>query len=121
MSWTAEAARKYHNENRHIYFAFEREALKLIEKGRTHYSPVTIIEFIRHNTAISARPDADEFKINNNIRAYYSRLFAYRFPAKKDFFQFRNSGFDSHVFVGMFDFYEEEVNNLDENGQSRLF
>jgi hypothetical protein len=59
--------------NLHIYRAFEIEAFTVIGRGYKHYSAKTIIEFLRHHSAMTE--SAGEFKINNNISPYLPRLF----------------------------------------------
>ena len=74
-------------ENLHIWVAFEREAFKIIARGISHYSSYTIVEFLRHHTAVSEVNS--EFKINNNVRPYLSRLFDKIHPAYAGLFEYR--------------------------------
>lgn len=92
--------RQYHSENLPVFLTFESEALKLAETGRQHYSARTIIEFLRHQTAVRGN---DEFKINNNMAPYYARLFEYRHPEYTGFFEKRTSDLDDHTFTGGLD------------------
>lgn len=82
----------YHSANPHIYEAFKKIALATIKKGFKHYSANGIFEIIRWKTGISA--DGDCFKVNNDYRAFYARLFAKHYPKYKDFFRTRTSKFD---------------------------
>lgn len=73
-------------ENEHIYYAFEREALQTAKK-RKHYSAKTIVEFLRHHSLI--KENGAEWKINNYATSHLARLFAQRNPSFKDFFEYR--------------------------------
>lgn len=78
--------------NIHIFEAFAHEAKKIIAKGFTHYSSYTIVEFLRHHTALQeygSKEDIKEWKINNNHRPYLARLFDLVFPAKAGLFEYR--------------------------------
>ena len=98
------AIRKFHTENPGIYNFFEKEARKVAAQ-RDHYSHITIFHFMRHHTLISGKGDAEHFKINNNYMAYYARLFNYRNPHLKKFFQLRFSEIiDGHIFSGSHDY-----------------
>lgn len=75
------------SENRHVWRAFEREADKVWSRGRRHYSARTLIEYLRHETAL-ADASAD-FKINNNIAPDLARLYRLRYPARAALFETR--------------------------------
>jgi len=72
--------------NKHIYDAFEKEALK-IAKRRDRYSARTIVEFLRHHTMISEQ--SGEWKINDHCIPYLSRMFANNHPRYSNLFEFR--------------------------------
>lgn len=75
--------------NLHVYAAFEREALRVLRKGFKHYSARTIIEVLRHNSALA---DGDAaFKINDHATPGYARLFALLHPEQDRLFDFRDS------------------------------
>lgn len=74
--------------NRALWERFEREALKVWHRGRRHYSARTIIEVLRHETAMA---DTDpDFKINNNCAPDLARLFRLRHPQCADLFELRD-------------------------------
>lgn len=76
-------------DNEHIWDAFVREAFKAHSAGRKHYSSRTIIEFLRHNTLLSEK--GDEWKINDHVIPYLSRLIAKVYPnTMGTFFEFRS-------------------------------
>ena len=78
----------YLPENIHVYQAFEQEARKVLQKGYKHYSARTIIEVLRHHTALS---DSSKWKLNDHATPYFSRLFALLNPASAGLFEFRKA------------------------------
>jgi hypothetical protein len=73
--------------NLHILQAFCDEAIKLKLSGRTHYSSYTIVEFLRHHSAVTEK--GGEWKINNNYRPYLPRLFDLLYPQHAGLFEYR--------------------------------
>lgn len=74
-------------ENIHVFEAFAQEAFSVIKRGFTHYSAYTIVEFLRHHSAI--RESGGEWKINNNHRPYLARLFDLVYPASAGLWEYR--------------------------------
>jgi len=69
---------------------FFHEAHRVAER-RTHYSPRTIVEYLRHNTTFA---DSDKtFKINNNIVKSLSVISMELFPALNNLFSTREKNF----------------------------
>ena len=60
-------------ENLHVFREFERRALQ-VARFRNHYSGYTILEVMRHDSAIGELNG--EFKLNNSHCADLCRLFA---------------------------------------------
>lgn len=85
---------KYHEENPHVYEAFKKIVFKAMLKGYKRWSANGVFEVLRYRSAIRGN---DEYKINNNYRAFYARLFIKDFPQHKDFFQTRGSQFDKII------------------------
>lgn len=85
-------AEQYHKENPRIYEVFENLTFQTIAKGFSHYGVSGIFELIRWHTGVSANDK--EFKINNNYKPYYARLFEKNHPRHKGFFRKRNSSVD---------------------------
>lgn len=83
---------KYHNENPHIYNMFRHYALEAIKKGHKRLSAEFIICILRWETG--ARAYNDSYKINNNVKPFYSRMFLREFPNYKSFFEIRKSKAD---------------------------
>lgn len=89
---TETAFEVYHRENPAVYVLFKRFSFEAIEKGRKHFSAEAVINRIRWETLISGN---DDFKINNNYKAFYSRLFMKDFPQYSGFFELRKSKADN--------------------------
>ncbi|MET3514333.1 hypothetical protein ABIC63_002105 [Pseudacidovorax sp. 1753] len=77
----------YLPENRHVFEAFECEAFRVIAKGFDHYSARTIIEVLRHNSALAER--GGPWKLNDWHTPYLARLFALAHPEHAGLFEFR--------------------------------
>lgn len=76
-------------DNLHVWDAFVAETMKVIHRGHQHYSSYTIVEFLRHHTAVhEAGP---EYKINNNHRPYLPRLFDIAYPQYAGLFEYRET------------------------------
>lgn len=74
--------------NMPIYREFERQA-KMIASRRDHYSARTIIESMRHHSALS--DSESSFRLNNNRTPDLARLFVIKNPQYQGFFQTRDS------------------------------
>lgn len=70
-----------------IYLRFEDEAKKAAYSGRKHYSARTIVEFLRHQTALFEKDG--HFKINDHAAPDMARAFAVRNPVHHKLFEFR--------------------------------
>ena len=77
---------EYHNKNPHIFDEYCRLTNQAIERGHKHIGSQMILEVMRWKTRVSGD---DEFKINNNFGAYYSRMFEAKYPQHKGFFRKR--------------------------------
>ena len=76
-------------ENLTVWNAFVEQTFLVIKKGFKHYSSYTIVEFLRHHTAVAE--GGSEWKINNNHRPYLSRLFDLRYPQHAGLFEYRTT------------------------------
>lgn len=74
-------------ENAHVWLAFEREANRIWDKGCRHYSARTILEVLRHESALSEHGQL--WKLNNNRAPCLARLYALTHPDRAGFFEFR--------------------------------
>jgi len=71
-----------------IYAEFERQAMNIATR-RKFYSARTIVEVMRHNSALSDRDG--HFRLNNNRTPDLARLFSITHPERAGFFQLRDS------------------------------
>lgn len=79
---------EYHKKNPQVFTLFVQFAEELIGSGRKRGSAHAVMHRIRWHHDVDAG-DEDEFKINNNYAAWYSRLFEYKHPQHKGFFKRR--------------------------------
>ena len=82
-------------ENGHVWARFCREADKLRAIGRKHYSARTIIEVLRHESALT---DSDPmFRLNNNHAPDLARLYRLTHAGAEGFFEVRVQGGSERV------------------------
>ena len=72
-----------------IWLAFEREADRIWNSGRRHYSARTIVEWMRHETALRESPNEYGFKINDHATPDLARLYLAMHPDRDGFFERR--------------------------------
>lgn len=87
---------RFHNAHPEVWALFQRFTFDRINRGFAHYGVGAIMERVRWETAIGADLDEEEFKINNNHRAFYARFFMGYYPEHAGFFRVREqtSGWD---------------------------
>ena len=88
---------EFHSKNPSIYTELARLALQARRAGYNHYTINGLFEVLRWRKGVlTTDPD---FKLNNNYRAYYSRLLMSREPALSTFFTIREQRkpFDAEV------------------------
>ena len=83
---------QYHKDNPHIYEAFKHHTHLAISRGFKNFSAEFVFNILRWETGISAKHDP--YKINNNYKAFYSRMFMNEYPEYANFFRVRKSKFD---------------------------
>jgi hypothetical protein len=76
-------------ENMHVWDAFVAEAFAIIRKGYQHYSARTIIEVLRHHSAL--HESSGEWKLNNDHPPYLARLFDLVYPQHAGLFEYRET------------------------------
>ena len=86
------AFRKFHEENPHVYRLLRSRALEMRRKGRERYGIAGIFEVVRWH--INIETTGEEFKLNNNHKAYYARLLMKLEPELEGFFNTRESAAD---------------------------
>lgn len=77
-------AQTYHEDNPHIYKAFEMLTFKAISKGFKHYGTSGIFELIRWHTGVTG---TGKYKIANDYKPCYGRLFEKKNPEHEGFFR----------------------------------
>lgn len=82
-----EGFERFNSENPHIFKAFEEQAMRAINKGRTKLSAKLIINWIRWHEFLESN-DLN-FKLNDAYQSYYARHFVEKYPEFKDVFDFR--------------------------------
>ena len=78
----------FHHRNPHVYDMFESFTLQLIGAGHRRGSAEMIINRMRWETALETTEV--QFKINNNYKPLYARMFAFLNPEHEKFFSFRD-------------------------------
>ena len=78
---------EFHEANPRVYELFERFTFKIIERHYDHYGVSAVFERIRWHMTIDTT--STDFKLNNNHRAYYARLFETKHPEHEGFFRKR--------------------------------
>lgn len=82
-----EAFFRYHHKNPDVLELFEKFTFELIAAGHEKGSTAMIIERIRWETRINPEyRDRDEFKISNNHKPFYARVFMKLHPEYDGFF-----------------------------------
>jgi len=80
---------EHHRNNPHVYKALKKIIFRAIEKGYKHFSIDMAYQILRWETGVTS-DDAD-YKLNNNFRSFYGRLFVLDYPQYSDLFSFRKS------------------------------
>lgn len=63
-------------------------ALELRSRGRKHYGIAALYEVLRYEYALKTDSE-DDFKLNNNHKAFYARKIMDEVPELRDFFSTR--------------------------------
>ena len=93
---TADQMYQYHTDNPQIYDKFEEFTFQVIGSGRKYSGAKMIFERLRYYSTVEAK---GQFKLNNDMTAYYSRLFEDRNPNHAGFFRKRRSVADQKVML----------------------
>lgn len=75
--------------NYHVWEAFEREANKVWDRGRRHYSARTIGEYLRHESTLREDENEHGWKINDHAWPSLARLYVLMHPERFCFFERR--------------------------------
>jgi hypothetical protein len=74
-------------DNRHVWHRFEAEAHKVRARGRKHYSARTIVEVLRHESALA--DSGEPWKLNDHNTPDLARLYLLAHPDASGFFETR--------------------------------
>jgi len=85
---------EYHRKNPQVFEMFKRFTFQKINQGVKRLGASAVAERIRWETSVGGD---DGFKINNNYRAYYARLFMQKYPEHAGLFQLRTSKADKEL------------------------
>lgn len=77
-------------DNLHIWEGFAENAINIKLRGYKHYSARTIVEFLRHHTALKQN-SGGEWKINDHHVPYLARLFDIVYPQHAGLFEYRRT------------------------------
>jgi hypothetical protein len=86
-------ARLFHEANPAVFAKLVEYAREAKEAGKRRIGIAACFERLRWFSEVETKGDA--FKLNNNARAFYSRLLMAEVPELRGFFVTRNSGVDA--------------------------
>lgn len=75
-----QAFEDFHKSNPSVYFALEKLAQQMWNRGRRHISIKMLFEVLRWDYYIQTNDPNSEFKLNNNYTAYYARFLMLNHP-----------------------------------------
>lgn len=81
------AFEKFHAENPHVYALFRKYAIMAKQRGFEHFGAAAVFERLRWH--LNFETTGEEFKLNNNYRAFYARKLMREYPEFEDFFRIR--------------------------------
>ena len=90
---------------------FQKFTLELIARGFEHYSADAVMHRVRWETAISTGITGG-FKVNNDLTAFYARVFHMMNPAHHGFFRTRTSQYDSMMTVSLLELTKAIVSRI---------
>lgn len=78
----------FDREHPRVWALFVQFAFELVRRGHKHHSADAVLHRVRWETDAGSS-DADDFKINNDFAALYSRKWAREYPMHAEFFRTR--------------------------------
>lgn len=87
----------FHEANPTVYEELVRLAMKMRNRGRLQWSIDGLFEVLRWERALLVDKAEDDYKLNNNFRAFYSRLLMLHVPELRLFFDLRASEADDAI------------------------
>jgi len=86
---------EYHAENPHVYEAFKKFTLELVNAGRTRIGARMIVERLRWESMI--RSTTGSYKLNDHYTPFFVRLFVKEFPQHEGLFSLRRAKADVEI------------------------
>ena len=77
---------RFHNANPAVYELVKRFTLQLIHNHHKNGSISMVIERVRWETKLKTSDPPQDFKLSNEYRAHYARMFMRDFPQYRGFF-----------------------------------
>jgi Txe/YoeB family toxin of Txe-Axe toxin-antitoxin module len=100
---------KFHRNNCELYKLITSYALKQ-KQMRKRYSIEIILNVVRYHTDLTGK--GDPFKVNNNYKPYYARMFMQEHRCE-GFFEVRNSISEGHNFYHDIVFYKQWLTQME--------
>jgi len=82
-----QAFEEFHKANPSVYFALEKLAQQVWNRGRRQISIKMLFEVLRWDYYMQTKDPHSDFKLNNNYTAYYARFLMLNHPEWKDLFK----------------------------------
>ena len=70
----------FHETNPAVYFALQKLANQMWERGRRRIGIAMLFEVLRWDYYLNTNDPNSEFKLNNNYRAHYARMLMSNHP-----------------------------------------
>lgn len=80
---------EFHKANPAVYFALQKLAAQMWERGRRRISIKMLFEVLRWDYYLSTNDPNSDFKLNNNYTAYYARMLMLNHPEWDGLFQIK--------------------------------
>lgn len=85
--------KKFHKENPQVYKMVIDVAKHLKDEKYNEFGTLLLFEIVRYSPTFK-KARGDDYKLNNNHKAFYSRLFLYEYPEFKSVLKIRRSSAD---------------------------
>lgn len=82
---------RFHAANPEVYAELVRRATMIISRGHVRLGIALLWESMRYDVLVSTTRERDDFKLNNDVKAFYSRLIMIREPHLADVFEIREA------------------------------
>jgi hypothetical protein len=79
----------FHHDNPDVFETLKALARKAKHAGAGQYGIAALFEVLRWSRLMDGKRDGEEFKLNNNYKAFYARLLMAECPDLAGFFETR--------------------------------